>query len=88
MGEPKASVGFHLGDRYVDAWGNDVDEEVAEVETPDNQDYDSWKGDQLVAELKRRNADRDEDHQIVPDGKKKSDVAAALKADDTDSDGE
>lgn len=36
----------------------------------------------LQAEIDKRNADRDEEHKIVPAGTKKDDLAAALKADD------
>lgn len=37
---------------------------------------------ELKAELERRNADRADDAQIVPDGTKKADLLAALQADD------
>lgn len=74
-GEVTASTTFMLGDREVDAWGNDVehDEEVG---------YNQWTGKQLAAEVDKRNADREEADQIVVEGRKKSDYVAALEADD------
>jgi hypothetical protein len=68
---------YNVGDRVVDAWGREAqaagDEEVG---------YDSWTAKQLMAEIEKRNSDRDEDSQIVLAGKKKSDAVAALTADD------
>jgi hypothetical protein len=48
-------------------------------------DYPSWKKDDLVAEVDRRNADRDpdgEDYIVVEEPKNKAEYAAALSADD------
>jgi hypothetical protein len=73
---------YNIGDRVVDAWGREAqaDEEVG---------YDSWTAKQLMAEIEKRNSDRDEDSQIVLAGKKKSDAVAALSADDeANADGE
>lgn len=77
------STQFKMGDRVVDAWGNDVeqseDEEVG---------YDSWTAKQLMKELSDRNETRDESEQIVPEGTGKdgkvvkADVVKALQADD------
>jgi len=83
-GTPQESTQFRVGDRLVDGWGNEVEEEAADI--PDNKDYGSWKGDQLIAEVKRRNDSRDDEAKIVPDGKKKADFVAALEADDEDHD--
>lgn len=44
--------------------------------------YETSRAADLKAEIDRRNADRDEDSKIVPVGRKGSDYAAALEADD------
>jgi hypothetical protein len=70
------STKFKLGDRVVDAWGNDVD---PDEEAPD---YSKMSAKELKAEIDRRNADRAEEDHIVLEGTKKSDAVAALEADD------
>lgn len=74
-GTPQESTKFMLGDRLVDAWGRDAepDEEVG---------YSDWTAKQLMAEIERRNANRDESEHIVLEGKKKADAVSALEADD------
>lgn len=44
--------------------------------------YESQTVDELKAEIDRRNARRETEDQIVPDGTKKADLVAALEADD------
>lgn len=68
---------FKVGDRVVNAWGQDAEEPASA-----DQAYSEWSAKQLKAEIDRRNADRTEDTQIVLDGNKKSDAVAALEADD------
>lgn len=79
--EAQQSTTFHVGDDHVDAWGNHVEEDG---ETSDgNVNYHRWKAPDLVAEVERRNAERDEEDKITFDGKpKKSEVADALVEDD------
>lgn len=57
-------------------------EEAEEAEEP--EDYSGWVKKDLEAEIERRNAERDEDDQIVPDTDKNADLIAALIADDAD----
>lgn len=60
------------------AWATG-DESVPE---PEASPYDSMKPAELKAEVERRNAGRDADVQIEPDGKSAAALVAALKADD------
>lgn len=78
MADEDTQVGYWVGDRYVNGWGQDIDAPSEDASV----DYSKLKGDQLVAEIERRNADRDEADQIVLDDRKKSTAVAALKADD------
>lgn len=54
----------------------------------DDEGYSDWDAKALKAEIARRNEDRDEDSQIVPEGSgtegrlRKGDLVAALEADD------
>lgn len=72
--EPGQNVGFMVGDRMVNGWGRpfEEDEDIEE----DEDSYSRWTADQLKAEVKARG--------LTPAGKKKSDYAAALEADDAD----
>jgi hypothetical protein len=46
------------------------------------EDYNDLTVKRLNEEISRRNSDRDDESQIVPDGNAKSDLVAALEADD------
>lgn len=76
MSEEKSPV-YRIGDDLVDAWGRPVEDDG-----DDQVSYSDMTAKQLMAEIDRRNADRDADSQIVLEGKKKSDAVAALEADD------
>lgn len=77
--EPHASTVFEVDGRFIDAWGREM---TPDDEEDGNTGYDSWTAKQLIEEITRRNADRDDDNKIVFEGKKKSDAVAALEADD------
>lgn len=67
------------GESDEDTEGDEEDSEDEEVE---EIDYEAYKVPELVAEIEARNEDREEADQIVPDTSKKSDLIAALIADD------
>lgn len=48
----------------------------------DAQGYDTFKVDELEAMINERNKGRDQADLIMPEGKKKADLVAALEADD------
>lgn len=75
-GTPRESTKFVLGDRLVDAWGNDVEPDEAAPA------YSEWKAADLKAEIDKRNEGRAEEDQIVLEGNKKSDAVKALEDDD------
>lgn len=60
----------------------------------DSEDYSTWDGKRLQAEIASRNEGRDEDSQIVPEGTgkegrlRKSDLVSALHADDANNAGD
>lgn len=49
-------------------------------EAPD--DYDSWKKAELLAEVEKRNEERDEENKVVVNGTTKESLVYALRADD------
>lgn len=77
----------YLIDRGLDPADYLIDEDVSDP-TDDVPPYEEWEVPALQREIAERNADRDEDSQIVPDGTgkdgrlKKSDLVRALDADD------
>lgn len=60
----------------------DNEEDAATEEDEETVDYNDWTVARLKEEINRRNEDRDEDDEIVPDGTNKPDLVAALEADD------
>lgn len=52
-----------------------------EVE-PITENYDDYKVDELIGEVKRRNADREDDEKVRPESTKKQDIIDALEEDD------
>lgn len=81
----EASV-FRVGDRLVDAWGNDVDEDPDEGT---DKAYEDMSAKELGRALTKRNEGRPEEDQIVIDGKvTKQKVIDALREDDEANEGE
>lgn len=78
MADEEKTPYFQVGDRLVDGWGREAPEGAEDEELG----YESWTGKQLMAEIQKRNEGREEEAQITPAGKKKSDAVAALVADD------
>lgn len=75
------------------AWGEAAADTIEAEPEPDGRSdgeettgqvvgYSESTVKELRAEIDARNTDRDEDDQIVPDGKNKPDLVAALQADD------
>jgi hypothetical protein len=76
----KESTVFRVGDDIVDAWGNAAEESEND---DDGVNYNKMSAKDLVAEVNRRNEGREEDDQILFDGKpKKGEVVQALEDDD------
>lgn len=73
---------------YTDAWGKIVDDPEDEV-TEDPSEYASWTGKELKAEFDRRNAEREDQDlpKLAVERMVKSDLRAALEADDEASGG-
>lgn len=67
---------------FPDPRDTDFSEASSPASEEEEEGYESWKADELREEIDVRNKDRDEDDMIVPDGKKKADLIAALEADD------
>lgn len=82
-GEVRESVVFQIDDRLVDAWGNEAEEADQPDEEHDSEDYSTWSGPQLLAEIEKRNANRDDDQKIELADRKKSSAVSALEADDS-----
>lgn len=71
---------------YLIARGKNPDDYIIET-TEENEDeippYSEWKVEALQREIADRNAERDDDEQIVAtDSRKKADLIAALEDDD------
>lgn len=58
------------------------DDDFDDDETDEIPPYEEWKKAELLAEIERRNAERDDDDQISPEDEKNATLAAALNADD------
>lgn len=72
-----ATVGEHVTDG-----GPSAPAAPAEGAAQDAAEYDEWSVNELREEIANRNEGRDEDDRIVPGGRNKDDLVAALLADD------
>ena len=77
-GQPVALI---AGDALPDWADGLVGDHLLKVES-DAGPYDALQKKELLAEVARRNADRDEAERILPESEKNADLIAALVADD------
>jgi hypothetical protein len=81
-----AKITVHGGPSDVNVPGGQAETEAKAAEeakvVAEAESYHDLTVSQLRVEITRRNADRDEDSQIRPDGNLKADLVAALEDDD------
>lgn len=75
--------GFDLPESIEDDSDTDGSDDGSDEEESEGKvDYNEWTNKRLKDEINSRNADRDEEDHIVPEGTNKPELVAALEADD------